>query len=67
MNYKLDFEKAAEELHSLIRECDAETLASIYEDAFGAVKSCWQSNRGDYFVVEFESELEDDTLERVDE
>jgi hypothetical protein len=35
---KISFDQAAEELHALIRECDCETLAAIYEHAFGAVE-----------------------------
>lgn len=56
---KIDFEQAAEELHELIRDADADTLASIYEDAFGAVKSCDQSPDGDHFIVEYHKGLEE--------
>jgi hypothetical protein len=35
----IDDKQAAEELHTLIRECDLETLAAIYENAFGAVEN----------------------------
>lgn len=56
---KLDFEKAAEELHELIRTCDADTLCAIYENAFGAVVSCEQSVEDDgVFLVEYHKGLE---------
>jgi hypothetical protein len=48
---KVEFEKAAEELHALIRECDAGTLAAIYENAFGAVESCEQCCEEDCLLV----------------
>lgn len=51
MSTRIDFEQAAEELHALVGECDADTLAALYEYAFGAVESCEQSDEGDYFVV----------------
>lgn len=35
------FETAAEELHDLIREADADTLAALYEYAFGSVLACY--------------------------
>ena len=54
----IGFEQAAEELHALIRECDSDTLAAMYEQAFGAVKSCEQSQKGDWFEVEYEEGLE---------
>jgi len=55
---KIDFEQAAEELHELIRTCDADTLAAIYEQAFGAVISCEQSQDEDCFLVEYHEGLE---------
>lgn len=58
MSVKVDFEQAAEELHELVRECDADTLAALYEYAFGAVESCEQSNEGDYFIVKYHEGLE---------
>ncbi len=58
--HKLDFEAAAEQLHELIRICDAGDLAAIYENAFGAVKSCEESSEGDYFIIEYEDGLDPD-------
>lgn len=55
---KVDHEKAAEELHALIRECDADTLAAIYENAFGAVKICEHSPDEDCFLVQYHEGLE---------
>lgn len=39
----IDVEKAAEELHELIQNADVDTIAILYEDAFGAVNECWPS------------------------
>ena len=55
---KVDHEKAAEELHALIRECDADTLAAIYENAFGAVESCYNSSEQDCLEVTYYEGLE---------
>jgi hypothetical protein len=55
---RVDFEKAAEELHALIRECDADDLAAIYENAFGAVKICEQSADQDCLLVQYHEGLE---------
>jgi len=55
---KIDFEQAAEELHALVRECDADSLAALYEYAFGAVESCEQSAEEDCFIVEYHEGLE---------
>lgn len=55
---KIDFEQAAEELHKLIRTCDADTLACIYEQAFGAVESCEQSENEDCFLIKYHEHLE---------
>jgi len=57
---KMGFEQVADELHALIRECDSETLAAIYENAFGAVKSCVDSDVVGYFNVEYHEGLEPD-------
>lgn len=62
--FKLDHEKAAERLHALIRECDADTLAAIYENAFGAVKEV-EARNPNHFKVTFCEGLEDDTLEEI--
>ena len=57
---KVDHEQAAEELHALIRECDADTLAALYEDAFGAIEEVGQGD-GDYFEVTYHEGLEPST------
>lgn len=54
----IDFEQVAEELHELIRTCDADALASMYEQAFGAIKTCDQSNDKDCFIVKYHEGLE---------
>ncbi len=55
---KVDYEEAAEELHALIRECDADTLAAIYENAFGSVKICEQSVDEDCLLVQYHEGLQ---------
>ncbi len=60
LNEKIDFEQAAAELHELVRDADADTLACLYEDAFGAVKSCDISKDEDgCFLVEYHEGLEE--------
>ncbi|KKK84025.1 hypothetical protein LCGC14_2787530 [marine sediment metagenome] len=50
----IDVEKAAEELHELIREADVDTIAVLYENAFGAVNECWPSEDDpDLLVIEY--------------
>jgi hypothetical protein len=66
MSVKMDYEQAAEELHALIRECDADTLAAIYEQSFGAVESCEQSCEGDYFIATYHEGLEPKPFELSD-
>lgn len=58
MSIKVDFEQVAEELHELIRVCNSDTLAALYEYAFGAVESCEESDGGDYFMVTYHEGLE---------
>lgn len=60
MSKKLDFEKAAENLHELIRECGSDTLAAIYENAFGAIKTCELSEDNCYFIVTYHEGLEEE-------
>ncbi len=56
---KIYFEQAADELHDLIREADADTLAAMYENAFGAVKSCELSSENGIFIIEYHEGLEE--------
>lgn len=56
---KISYEQAAEELHTLIRECDADCLAAIYEYAFGAVKNCEQSTTEDCLIIDYHEGLEE--------
>jgi hypothetical protein len=53
---RISYEKATEELHALVRECDAETLAALYEDAFGAVKEAYVDTKQECLLVVYESQ-----------
>ncbi len=50
---KLDYDEAAEHLHELIRTCDAEMLATLYEYTFGTVKECIVDDNEDKLIVTF--------------
>ncbi len=54
----VDFEQAEAELHELIRDCDADCLGTMYEQAFGSVASCEEVPGEDYFEVEYHEGLE---------
>lgn len=56
---KISFEQAAEELHAIIRESDGDTIAALYEYAFGAVKSCDRSVEEDILIVIYHPGLEE--------
>jgi hypothetical protein len=64
---KLEFESAAMQLHDLINEADADTLAAMYCQAFGAVANCWPSNDMDCLEVEFEDGFDDEMLPELAE
>ncbi len=50
----VDVEQAAEELHELIRNADVDTIAAMYEDAFGVVEYCWPSEDDpDTLIIEY--------------
>ena len=50
----IDVEKAAEELHELIRDADVDTIAALYEYTFGAVEACYLSlNDPEILIIEY--------------
>lgn len=49
----INFEQATDELYDLIKDCGEDTLACLYECAFGAVETCELSEDEDYFVVTY--------------
>lgn len=51
---KITAEDAAIELYELIRDCDGDTLAALYEYAFGAVENAVYD--GTHIVYDFELE-----------
>ncbi|KKN99050.1 hypothetical protein LCGC14_0142950 [marine sediment metagenome] len=56
---KISHQQAADELHELIRDCGADELAAIYENAFGAVENCEESDEGDYLIIYYHEGLEE--------
>lgn len=58
MSRRLEYEEAAQEIIEFIKECDSDTLAAVYENCFGAVKSCEEAEDGDYFIVTYHEGLE---------
>jgi len=63
---KLSDKTATEQLHALIREADLDTLTTLYENAFGAVKYCEVDLENNCLRVLFEDGLDDDTLEPIE-
>ena len=50
----INIEQAAKELCALIKTCDSETIATLYEEAFGAVEYCWvPENDLDTLIIEY--------------
>ena len=48
---RISFDQGADEICDLVRDCDAETLAAIYEGSFGCITSVEVDEDTDSLVI----------------